>query len=210
MAYLADRFPVNVAPGPIGGPSFSTDIATLIGGDEQRNQNWSESRHSYEASQGIKNDAQFAAIGSHFRMARGRAHHFRFKDWGDFTIARADGILSMVGVNAFQIYKKYGSVAGFEEFRKITRPVAGSLSVWDAGVLRVIGTHYTLDPETGIVTFVLPPAGSPNGSLLECAGQFDVPCRYDTDKLQATLVRYSSNGQSLHAWTAVPIVEHRE
>jgi uncharacterized protein (TIGR02217 family) len=202
MGYLSERFPIDIAPGPIGGPTWSTDVTGLRSGEEQRNENWSRSRHEYEASQGIKTDTDFAAVGSHFRMARGRAHMFRFKDWADFAALRGEGVLTLITSTTFQLFKKYGAVSGFEEFRKVTRPVAGTLSVWKDDVL----TSVTLAPETGIVTFAV----APGAAVLECAFEFDVPVRYDTDKLQSTLVFYSETVGSLHGWASVPLVEVRE
>ena len=205
MSYLSTRFPIYVAPGPMGGPGWSTDIATLRSGDEQRNENWSRSRHEYEASTGIKTNLHFNQVGAHFRMARGRLHHFRFKDWADFAAARGEGAMAMLTSTTWQLYKAYGDVVGFIEYRKITRPVSGTLKVWDNNVLQSVTVNY----ETGIVTFSAPPSGSPSGSLLECQFEFDVPVRYDTDKLRATLVSYTPS-QTLHAWASVPLVEHRE
>ncbi len=205
MSYLSSRFPIYVAPGPMGGPSWSTDIAAVRSGDEQRNENWSRSRHEYEASHGIKTQQHFKVVGGHFRMARGRAHHFRFKDWADFTATRSEGYLLKLTSTTFQTYKAYGDVEAFKEYRKITRLVAGTLQVWDGGVIATP----TVNVETGIVTFSAPPSGSPSGSVLECAFQFDVPCRYDTDKLQATLVSYTAT-ETLHSWASVPLIEHRE
>lgn len=203
MGYLSQRFPIDIAPGPMGGPTWSTDVVGLRSGEEQRNENWSRSRHEYEASHGIKTNDDYAAVGAHFRMARGRAHVFRFKDHADFITARTDGVLTPITASTFQLGKQYGSVTGFEETRKITRPVAGTLQVWKDGVLLTI--EITLAAETGIVTFIVPPADA----VLECAFEFDVPVRYDTDKLQSTLVFYSETG-SLHSWASVPLVEVRE
>jgi len=201
MGYLSQRFPIDIAPGPVGGPTWSTDVTGLRSGDEQRNENWSRSRHEYEASHGIKTSDDFAVVGAHFRMARGRAHMFRFKDHADYAAVRGEGVLTLITSTTFQLYKKYGAVSGFEEFRKITRPVSGSLSVWKDTVL----TGVTLAAETGIVTF----GSAPGAAVLECAFQFDVPVRYDTDKLQSTLVHFTEAG-SLHGWASVPLVEVRE
>jgi uncharacterized protein (TIGR02217 family) len=202
VSYLAERFPIDIEAGPTGGPSWSTDIVTMRSGEESGNQNWERSRHEYEASQGIKTDADFAAVGAHFRMARGRLHHFRFKDWADFVAVRGAGVLTPITSTTFQLFKQYGAVSGFEEFRKITRPVAGTLQVWKDDVL----TSVTLAAETGIVTFSV----APGAAVLECAFQFDVPVRYDTDKLLAVLVHYSETNGSLTSWRTIPLIERRE
>ena len=62
--YLPERFPVYVAPGPTGGPTFMTDVAEVRSGHEQRNENWSRSRHEFEASHGIRNERHFDLIGA--------------------------------------------------------------------------------------------------------------------------------------------------
>lgn len=205
MAYLPKRFPVLIASGPQGGPTFSTDVVTLIGGEEQRNQNWTESRHEYDVSQGIKSDAQFSEIGAHFRQARGKAHKFRFKDWGDFKTVQADGVVETITGTTFQMQKQYGQEVDFIELRRITRPVSGSIKVWLSSVLATESSDYTLDYETGILTI----ASGPSATNVQWAGEFDVPCRYDTDKLVSVLVAYSAS-ISYHSWTSVPLVEVRE
>lgn len=208
MAYLSERFPTAVAPAPVGGPSFSTQVNAVLSGEEKRNQNWSRSRHEYEVSHGIRTEAAFVQIGAHFRMARGRAHHFRYKDWGDFTVARLEGELTLLTTTTFQIYKVYGDVMGFEERRKITRPVSGTVSVWQGTVLQTLGSNYTVAVETGIVTFAI----APGMAVIEVACQFDVPVRYDTDTLKATLIRANNLGgqPQLKSWTSVPLVEVKE
>ena len=204
MSYLSERFPVNIAAGPVGGPTWSTELVVTASGEEQGNQNWSRSRHEYEVSQGIKTDEDFRAVGAHHRMARGRAHHFRFKDWSDYSATRSEGGFVLVTGTQYQIVKVYGSVSNFKEFRKITRLVSGTFQFWRDSVLTAI----TPDIETGLVTI----AGVTESTVLECAFEFDVPVRYDTDKLLATLVHKNEGAgqQSLRSWTSVPLIERRE
>lgn len=206
MAYLPVSFPSDIAPQPTGGPGWDTGIVTTLAGDEQRNQNWSESRHSFEMSQGIKRSEDFRAIGAHFRMARGRLHHFRVRDWSDWECDRGDGVLLELTSTTFQLAKQYGDEVGFLEQRRITRPIASSLQIWKNAVLQTVVTNYTLNAETGIVTFLV----APGAATIECAFEFDVPCRYDVDKLQAILVHLEDADESLISWTTVPLVEHRE
>lgn len=208
MSYLPKAFPSeHIARGAMGGPGWATSIATTLAGDEQRNQTWERSRHRYEVSHGVKLAAGFRAIGAHFRMARGKTHHFRFRDWGDFRCARADGLLDEITTTTFQLTKVYGDQTGFKEERRITRPVAASVQIWKTGTLQTLTTHYTLDAETGIVTFL----GAPGAATIECAFDFDVPCRYDTDELRSTLlIADGGPDEAVVAWESVPIVEVRE
>jgi uncharacterized protein (TIGR02217 family) len=204
--YLPKRFPDNIASEPAGGPGFLTEIAATAAGFEQRDERWPESVHAFDFSQGVKSTTDFKLIEAHFRMARGRLHHFRVRDWADFNCLRAAGRLVMLTSTTFQIHKVYGDLEAFEELRKITRVYPGSLQVWKDGALQTLTTHYDVDEETGVVEFV----SSPGEADLGCALQFDVPCRYDTDQLQATLVVLNTRGDSYHAWKTVPLKEVRE
>ncbi len=206
MAYLPVRFPLVIGRDPVGGPGFMTEIATTVSGFEQRDERWPESLHEYDFSQSVKSTAMFRETGAHFRMARGRLHHFRVRDYSDFECERRDGVLQLVAGSVFQAFKAYGEEAGFIELRKVTRIYPDSLRVWKDDVLQTLTTHYDIDEETGLVTFV----ADPGEADLECSFQFDVPCRYDTDQLQATLVQYNGPGNSYHSWTSVPVKEVRE
>lgn len=206
MSYLPEPYPSNGARQPAGGPAFSTTVNTTLIGNEQRNQNWVRSRHSYEESQGIKTAEDFTAVGAHFRMARGKLHHYRKRDWADYQAEREEGGATAITSTTFQLVKRYGAEVGFIEERRITRPSAGTLSVWISGVLQTLTTHYAVDIETGILTI---PA-APDADDIECAFEFDVPCRYDTDELKAVLVELDPDGPSLMSWESIPIVEVRE
>lgn len=207
MSYLPVRFPIRFATRPVGGPGFSTRIATVASGFEQRNQNWSASKWSGDASIGVKSDTDFKLVGSHFRMARGMTHHFRVKDYADFKVLRTEGVLVLITTTTFQIHKQYGAEIGFEELRKITRPVSGTLSVWKDATLQTVTTHYTINYETGIVTFL----SAPGASVLEVAVEFDIPVRYDIDKLQATLIMPEAGDRpAYHSWEQIPLMEVRE
>lgn len=202
MSYLPVRFPMSIAREPVGGPGFMTRIGETLSGTEQRNEEWSRSRHRFEVSQGIKTETDFREIGAHFRMARGRLHKFRFRDWSDYKCERRDGALLSLTATTFQAYKNYGAAAGFIEARRLTRIYPGSLQVWKDGVLQSL----TVDEETGIATFAI----APGAALLELACSFDVPARYDTDELKATLVQLNKSRDSFIGWQSVPVVEVRE
>ena len=59
--------------------------------------------------------------------------------------------------------------------------------------------------DTGIVTFL--PGHLPGPGIAVTAGfEFDVPVRFDTDKLDARNVARDPSGL-MHAWDAIPIIE---
>jgi uncharacterized protein (TIGR02217 family) len=57
------------------------------------------------------------------------------------------------------------------------------VEVYVNAVLQTITTHYTIDMDTGIITFVTPPTDT---HPIAIACEFDVPVRFDTDALDIT------------------------
>ena len=199
MAFIEARFPTDIAYGSAGGPEYSTDIVITHGGYEQRNINWSQARARYNVAHGVKTQAQLDTLIAFFRARKGRADGFRFKDWTDYqvtgqTIGTGDGTTTQ-----FQLIKSYISGTSSES-RTISKPVSATLSVYLNGVLQS-GSAYALDTSTGMITFMVAPA---DDIAISADFQFDVPVRFDTDRLAATLDSYGS-----HSWNDIPLVEIR-
>ena len=202
--YESPRFPERISYGAIGGPAFSTHVVAVISGDESRNSNWAYPLHSWDVSYGAKTQADFEAIREHFMSVRGRQHGFRFKDWTDYSVAVADGIVSGITTKTFQLLKRYSSGAQSLS-RKITKPIAAGFALLNSGTPLVLTTDYTLDTVTGIVTTV----ADQTAANFTWSGEFDVPMRYDTDRLQARVVSANPSDGFIHSWESVPIVELR-
>ena len=168
------------------------------GGYEQRNANWSQSRARYNVAHGVKTQAQLAALIAFFRARKGRADGFRFKDWSDYQATGQSIGTGNAVTTAFQLVKTYvsGSVT---ESRTITKPVSGTVAIYLGGVLQSSG--YSIDTSTGIVSFVSPPG---NGVAVTADFEFDVPVRFDTDRLSATLDAYGAS-----SWLDIPLIEVR-
>lgn len=200
MAELSQRFPDDIARGAKGGPGYSTTVAEAFGGGEDRNMNWPGARHRYDVSHAVKSSDRARICDAHFRKARGRAHSFRFKDWADFELAAADSRLVLVSGTTYQLCKVYGAdEPTFEEVREITRIVAGTLVVYSSGTPLTAGVDYTVDVDTGRITTA--------SGTLTAACEFDVPCRYDFDEKDATLVHRKADGTVLIEWSGIRIVE---
>lgn len=191
MAFHAVRFPLDVALGARGGPERKTDVVTLAGGGEQRNGRWRHSRRRYNAGYGVKSRADMAAVLAFFEERRGRLHGFLWRDGLDFSSGGAvptplDQLLGL-GDGArsqFSLIKRYG--ADFDPYlRPITRPVAGSVRVAVAGVELTGG--WSVDGATGLVSFATAPA---NGAEVRAGFLFDVPVRFDTDRLDVELTSF--------------------
>lgn len=199
MAFVEVAFPSDIAYGSSGGPEYSTEIVITHGGHEQRNINWSQARAKYNVAHGVKTQAQLDALIAFFRVRKGRADGFRFKDWSDYK-AVAQPIGTGNGSNKiFQLVKKYTS-GSITETRTITKPVTGTVAIYVNSVLQA-GSAYSLDSATGKITFVTAPA---NSSVITADFEFDVPVRFDTDRLSATLDSYGVN-----SWSDIPLVEVR-
>jgi uncharacterized protein (TIGR02217 family) len=198
MGFVEVQFPTDISYGSSGGPEYATDIVISQSGYEQRNVNWSQARAKYNVAHGVKTQAQLDALVAFFRARKGRAYGFRFKDWTDYS-AMAQAIGTGTGtVTQFQLKKFYTSGAVTEP-RSIYKPVGGTVQVYKNGVLQTTGI--SVNTATGMVTFTAPPA---NGHAITASFQFDVPVRFDTDRLSATLDAYGIN-----SWLDIPLVEVR-
>ncbi len=192
------RFPPEISYGATAGPEFSTTVITVRSGAEQRNRNWAAARLRFDASTGIKTRAQAEAIIAFFRARGGRAQGFRFKDWSDYRAA-AQALGTGDGVRTtFQLVKRYVS-GGDEDARLITKPVAGTTKISLNGTPQTSG--WSVDTATGLVTFTAAPA---NAAVITADFEFDVPARFDTDRLEFRLETHD-----LMVWEQIPIVEVR-
>jgi uncharacterized protein (TIGR02217 family) len=87
--------------------------------------------------------------------------------------------------------------------RAILKPVAGSVRVAVDTVEQSEGAAFTVDTTTGVVTFE--PGSIPGVDAVVTAGfEFDVPVRFDTDRLEINLQGFR-HGAIPH----IPIVEVR-
>lgn len=198
MAFHEVRFPDDIAYGASGGPEFATTIVTMASGFEQRNINWQAARGRWDVASGLKKQAQLDTLLAFFRGRKGRAHGFRFKDWSDF---RATGQLIGTGDGTnktFQLVKNYASGAGSES-RIIKKPVSGTTKIYLNGVQLTSG--WSISSSTGIVTINTAPS---NGVPVTADFEFDVPVRFDTDRMAVTIEFFN-----LHQWSGIPIVEIR-
>lgn len=211
MSFHETRFPTDISRGAQGGPERRTDVVVLGSGFEERNSRWANSRRAWNAGYGIKSLDDLHAVIAFFEERRGKLYGFRWKDHADFkscapqtnTTATDQHLGLGTGAQAaFQLIKRYG--ADFAPWdRTIAKPVTGTVLVAVDGVPQTLATHFTIDITTGIVTFL--PGHIPASSAVVTAGfEFDVPARFDTDKLELDL-----RGIQHGAIPSIPIVEVR-
>lgn len=186
-------FPLSLGREAEVSPGFSTAIATSAGGHEARTASWAEARTSYDVGPGVRSEADIAALLAFFRARMGPARGFRLRDPFDSTgvneaIGAGDGV-----VTRFALVRHYGDC-----MRRITRPVAGSVSVKVAGVATMA---FSL-AEEGWIEFDSAPA---SGAAVTASFTYDVPVRFAEDRLNVSLATFLAG-----AAPSVPLIEVRE
>ncbi len=192
MLFSDRRFPEDISYGAIGGPEFSTSITNTKNGYEARNINWNDARIRYNVSHGIKTEKQLSILIAFFRLHQGKALGFRFKDWIDY---KATGVKIGIGNNtqtSFQLIKHYFNVS-----RTITKPVKDTVKIFVDNT--EVNNGYNINYQTGILTFKQAPKMK---STITANFEFDVPARFDTDVLLASI-----DTSNTYSWKNIHIVE---
>lgn len=186
-------FPIALGREAEVAPELSTAIVTSAGGAERRNAAWAEARTHYDVGPGVRSEADIAALLGFFRARMGAARGFRLRD--PFDCEGKDEVIGIGdGATArFQLVKTYG-----ESVRRITRPVAGTVSVKLGGVATAA---FTLGAG-GVVTLDAAPAA---GVRVTASFVFDVPVRFAEDQLRVSRATFLAG-----AAASVPLVEIRE
>ena len=210
MLFHETRFPTSISLASQGGPERRTDVVTLGSGFEERNARWADSRRSYNAGYGVRSLDDLHAVIAFFEERRGRLTGFRWRDHADWKscppsaapqasdqpIGTGDGITAR-----FHLTKTYG--AAFAPWtRTIDKPVAGTILLAVSGTPQP-ASNFTVDSTTGLVTFLpghIPASGAP----VTAGFAFDVPVRFDTDKLDISIQGFT-HGAIPH----IPILEVR-
>lgn len=209
MAFHEIRFPANLSFGSVGGPERRTEIVTLSNGFEERNTPWAHSRRHYDAGVGLRSLDDVEALLAFFEARQGQLHGFRWKDWADFKSCAASGQVDYedqpIGTGdgvtrSFQLVKTYAS-GGVSYLRPITKPVAGTVKVGLQGDHQAEAVHFSVDLTTGVITFVEAP---PEGARVTAGFEFDVPVRFDTDRIQVSVASFQAGDVP-----QVPVVEVR-
>lgn len=209
MAFHDIRYPTALSFGSLGGPERRTDVVTLANGFEERNTPWEHSRRRYDAGAGLQSPDDLDTLIAFFEARRGKLHAFRWKDWSDFKscrpsqaispqdqeIGRGDGVTTV-----FALVKTYASGA-YSYVRPVQKPVIGTVRIAIAGDPQLEGSDFTVDHASGLITFTTPPDIL---AQVSAGYEFDVPVRFDTDRLQTTQATFQAGEVP-----DVPVVEVR-
>ncbi len=209
MGFHEVRFPANLSFGSVGGPERRTEVVTLANGFEERNTPWAHSRRRYDAGLGMRSLDDVELLIAFFEARQGQLYGFRWKDWSDYKSGKAsvdphfedqvfaigDGVTGV-----FALTKTYSSGEA-SYVRPITKPVAGTVIVGIQGDQLQESIHFDVDTATGLITFDHPPD---EGVEVTAGYEFDVPVRFDTDRIQSSVASFQA-GQVPN----VPVVEVR-
>ena len=208
MAFHEVRLPARLAFGSTGGVERRTEIVTLGSGFERRSTPWAQGRRRYLIGANLRSLDDMAALTAFFEARRGRLFGFRFRDFADFNSCIPGGAVTPhdqnLGVgdgvrSEFALRKLYGGGAGAAE-RPIHKPVEGTVSVGLDGA-ELNPAAYQTDLTTGLITFQSPPTA---GAVVTAGFEFDVPVRFDADRIEVTLESFAAGRMA-----AVPLIEVR-
>lgn len=209
MAFHEVRFPAKLSFGSVGGPERRTEIVQMTNGFEERNTPWAQSRRRYDAGLSLRSLDDIGELLAFFEARQGQLNGFRWKDWADYKSCAASATVAfedqLIGIGdgvtvAFQLSKTYSSGPASER-RVITKPVQGSVRVGLQGDELAETVHYAVDYTSGVVTFTSPPA---MGARVTAGFEFDVPVRFDTDRIQVSVASFQAGEVP-----QVPVVEVR-
>jgi len=202
------RFPLRLSLGASGGPGRRTDIVALSNGGETRNARWADARRRYDAGTGLRGLEDLYQLTAFFEARRGQLHGFRFRDPVDHAsappgqavtaldqpIGTGDGVTIL-----FELKKTYAD-AGGATVRRIEKPTEGSVLLAVDGAALDPG-DYAVDHATGRVT-IAPAATPAPGAQVTAGYEFDIPVRFDTDRIEISLAAFKAGSAP-----SVPLVE---
>jgi uncharacterized protein (TIGR02217 family) len=193
--FSEERFPTDISYGISGGPKFNTDVITTHTGYEYRNINVLTARNHYNVVHGIKTKDQLDRLLIFFRAMRGKAVGFRFKDWLDYKAINQHIAIGDGKSFEFQLIKTY-QLGDFVEQRKIFKPVENSVKIYFDNELAL---SWQINTVNGILTFPNPPKEQ---IKISADFEFDVPVRFDTDYISASIDNYN-----VHSMLNIPLIE---
>lgn len=208
MAFHEVRLPARLAFGSTGGVERRTEIVTLGSGFERRSTPWAQGRRRYLIGANLRSLDDMAALTAFFEARQGRLYGFRFRDFADFRSCAPSGTITPLdqglGVGdgartAFELSKRYGEGEAAPD-RRIHKPVDGTVRVAvDGG--EVDASAFEVDLTTGVISLSAPPAAD---AAVTAGFEFDVPVRFDADRIDVTLESFAAGRMA-----AVPLIEVR-
>lgn len=197
----------NVCPayGWQGGPNGDTLVVALKGRQEYRVSRAEDDQHSFILPfQNIVHQEYALYLKSFFAAMYARTHSFLVKDWLDFELDGDSQGTAPSGTTPIQLQRVYNVYAGTggplvaTRTRDITKPVAGTVTVYQSGIAKP-GTYSTT---TGLFT---PSTSWSLGAALTATGEFRVPVRFNNDYMPFSIDNKSGAGHIVNG--SVELIE---
>lgn len=190
LMFYETNFPENISIHSKYYIEYNTQINKSKNGREQRISNKDEPLLYYNIISGIKTKDEIESIVKLFKLVKGRAIGFRFKDWLDYstinqTIGIGDG-----ETTEFQLIKTYTTILNNENIthiRKITKPVKSTVNIFVNGVN--YNDNLVINYTNGKIIFKNP---VPLNEIITANFEFDVPVRFDNDTLEISMKNINS------------------
>ena len=205
MAFFDERFPDDIAQGATGGPRWKTTAVESAGGYRWANRDWSDALHYFEVSQAIKSREAFERVRAFFYVVAGRFDAFRFKDFSNYRVGQAAGVLqAIVAGTTYQMFKaeRFGAR---EYLRRILKPVNGTVTVYRTRTGVTTAISPAIDYTTGVVTV----SGHVSGDTYAWSGEFDVPVNFTDDSME-TAQQVGPDQGMLMSWPSIQLRETRD
>lgn len=182
-------FPTCPTFGFTGSPDYSVTVIERASGFRSVNRNWYYPLHVYTAvPMGNRPEADIYRVQRFWHAVGGRAGRFRFDDRLDNTstdspdhdITASDQPIVLNASDSpatYQLFKTYEDEdALLQQVRIISKPVQGTILIARDGVAINEGADWTLDYETGVVTFAAPDSEA----VYTWGGMFHVPVMFES------------------------------
>lgn len=173
------RLPEDIERGAVGGPEFKTSRSTLASGQRTTVRHWLQPLGGWDIGYGIQSLSDLEAVRNFFYARMGAGFGFRFKDWSDYVVTQQQIGTGDGAKTDFQMFKRYSDGSFFFD-RTLTRLVSGTVRAWVDSVELFDPAGFSVDLETGVLTFVAAP---PASDLVEAACEFDNPVQFTKDDL---------------------------
>ncbi len=198
MTAYATVLDITPAYGWQGGPEFNTRIVPMRNGHDRRNARWDQVRHRFTLPfQNITDATYLSSLKAVFLAMRGQNHSFLAKDWSDYRATGESLGNAPAGSAAVQL-QKVATFGTATYTRTITKPRAGTVTVYQAGVAKA----GTVDTATGLFT---PDTAWTEGQALTADFEFYVPVRFASDLLPMSIDNRTGQGYVMNG--SVELVE---
>lgn len=170
--FIEKRLLDKVSFGSSSGFEFNTDIKQMRNGQESRLARWDVPLRPLNVIFKLLNPAEKQLLEDAFLVCKGRAVGFRFRDPLNY---KCSNMPLAIGTGAAQSVQLTRSSSFDIEVRyPIYKPVQGTVTVYADGNAIPASIHWN----TGVVEFT-----APDGADVRWSGEYDVPVRFDNDKL---------------------------